>query len=94
MKHDVYTIRMNTRINFNIDEDLKNAAMKKARQKGISLSTVLNQATRAFVANTLDIGIVDRLLEDDIDRSDDDIQHGRVTPHEEVLKELGFLRSS
>jgi predicted transcriptional regulator len=85
---------MNTRINFNIDQDLKNAAMKKARQKGISLSTVLNQATRAFVANTLDIGIVDRLLEDDIDRSDDDIQHGRVTPHEEVLKELGFLRSS
>jgi predicted transcriptional regulator len=85
---------MNTRINFNIDEDLKNAAMKKARQKGISLSTVLNEATRAFVANTLDIGIVDRLLEDDIDRSDDDIQHGRVTPHEEVLKELGFLRSS
>jgi predicted transcriptional regulator len=85
---------MNTRINFSVDEDLKNAAMKKARQKGVSLSTVLNQATRTFVANALDIGILDRLLEDDIDRSDDDIKHGRVTPHEEVLKELGFLRSS
>jgi hypothetical protein len=85
---------MNIRINFNVDEDLKNAAMKKARQKGVSLSTVLNQATRTFVANTLDIGIMDRLLEDDIDRSDDDIKHGRVTPYEEVLKELGFLRSS
>ena len=85
---------MNTQINFNVDEGLKTAAMKKARQKGISLSTVLNQATRAFVANTLDIGIVDRHLADDIDRSDDDIRHGRVTPHEEVLKELGFLGSS
>ena len=94
---------MNTQINFNVDESLKNAAMKKASQKGVSLSTVLNQATRAFVSDTLDIGIVDRLLADDIDRSDDDIstidrsdddiKHGRVTPHEEVLKELGFLRS-
>ena len=83
---------MNTQINFNVDEDLKTAAMRKAREKGVSLSTVLNQATRTFVANTLDIGI--RLLEDDIDRSDDDIKHGRVTPYEEVLKELGFLRSS
>lgn len=90
----MYTLHMTTRINFNIDEALKNAAMKKANQKGVSLSTVLNQATRAFVANTLDIGIVDRHLADDIDRSDDDIKHGRVTPHEEVLKELGFLRSS
>ena len=85
---------MTTRISFNIDEALKNAAMKKARQKGVSLSIVLNQATRTFVANTLDSGILDRLLEDDIDRSDDDIKHGRVTPYEEVLKELGFLRSS
>jgi predicted transcriptional regulator len=90
----VYTVCMNTQINFNVDEGLKTAAMRKARQKGVSLSTVLNQATRAFVANTLDIGIVDRDLADDIDRSDDDIKHGRVTPHEEVLKELGFLRSS
>jgi antitoxin component of RelBE/YafQ-DinJ toxin-antitoxin module len=33
---------MTTRINFNIDESLKNAAMKKASQKGVSLSTMLN----------------------------------------------------
>ena len=85
---------MTTRINFNIDESLKNAAMKKASQKRIPLSTVLNLATRAFVADTLNIGIVDRLLADDIDPSDDDIKHGRVTPYEDVLKELGFLRSS
>jgi hypothetical protein len=84
---------MTTRINCNV-ESLKKPAMKKARQKGVSLSTVLNQGTRTFVANTLDIGILDRRLEDDIDRSDDDIKHGRVTPYEEVLKELGFLRSS
>jgi antitoxin component of RelBE/YafQ-DinJ toxin-antitoxin module len=67
----MYTIQMNTTINFNVDEGLKNAAMNKARQKGVSLSTVLNQATRAFVANTLDIGIADHLLADDIDRSDE-----------------------
>jgi len=71
---------MTTRINFNIDESLKNAAMKKASQKGIPLSTVLNLATRAFVADTLNIGIVDRLLADDIDRSDDDIKHA-ASPH-------------
>lgn len=85
---------MTTKINFNIYEALKNAAMQKASQKGVSLSTVLNQATRAFVADTLDIGIVDSLLAGDIARSDDDIKHDRVTSHEGVLKELGLLRTS
>jgi len=85
---------MTTRINFNIDEHLKNAAMNKARQKGILLSVVLTQATRAFVADTLNISIIDRLLADDIARSDEDIKHGRVTSQEDVRKELGLLRTS
>ena len=49
---------------------------------------MLNQATRAFVADTLDTGIVDHLLAGDIARSDDDIKHGRVTSHEDVLTDL------
>ena len=89
----MYTV-CTTTINFNIDEGLKNAATKKARQKGVSLSTVLNQATRAFVAGTLDIGIIDCPLTDDIARSDEDIKHGRVTSQEDVRKELGLLRTS
>ena len=43
---------------------------------------------------TLDISIIDRLLADDIARSDEDIKHGRVTSREDVLKELGLLRTS
>ena len=89
----MYTV-CTTTINFNIDEGLKNAATKKARQKGVSLSTVLNQATRAFVAGTLDIGIIDCPLTDDIARSDEDIKHGRVTSHDDALKELGLLGAS
>ena len=85
---------MTTRINFNVDEALKNAAMKKASQNGVSLSSVLNQATRAFVADTLDIGIIDRLLANDFARSDEDIKHGRITSQEDVRKELGLLRTS
>ena len=85
---------MTTRINFNVDEALKNAAMKKASQNGVSLSSVLNQATRAFVADTLDIGIIDRLLANDFARSDEDIKHGRITSQEDVRKELGLLSTS
>jgi hypothetical protein len=53
------------------------------------------QVSKERVAIYIDGGnFYRRLLEDDIDRSDDDIKHGRVAPYEEVLKELGFLRSS
>jgi hypothetical protein len=63
---------------------------RKARDNRLRAGPGVREAERKKRA----AGIVDRLLADNIDRSDDDIKHGRVTPYEDVLKELGFLRSS
>lgn len=46
---------MNTRIIFNTDKKLKTAAQKKARAQGLTLSGMLNLATRAYVENDIDI---------------------------------------
>ena len=79
---------MTTRINFNIDKKLKAAAIKKAKKIGLPLSTVLNQATRAFVEENMQIGFFSRALLDDIGRARDDIRHGRMLSHDDLVKEL------
>jgi hypothetical protein len=84
----MYNVRMTTRINFNVDKNLKAAAIKKAKRIGLSLSTVLNQATRAFVQDHPQIGFFDRALSHDIAHSRDDIEHGRITSHDDLLEEL------
>ena len=79
---------MVTRINFNVDKKLKAAAIKKAKRIGLSLSTVLGQATRAFVEEDFQIGFFGPDLLDDIAQARDDIKHGRVTSHDNLIKEL------
>ena len=83
-----YTVRMTTRINFNIDKKLKSAAIKKAKRIRLSLSTVLSQAVRAFVEEDLQIGFFGRNLIDDIATAREDIRYGRMLTHDDLVKEL------
>lgn len=63
---------------------LKKAAMKKAREEGWTLSAMLNQATKAYVNNHLQPIMLDpRILQ-----GLDDIQHGRVFSHEQMIREV------
>ena len=50
---------MTTQVIFTIDKKLKNKAMRKARSFGLPFSSVLNLATRAFVAGRMNIEIVE-----------------------------------
>lgn len=49
---------MNTQVIFKIDKNLKDKAMKKAQSEGISFTTILKFATKAFVENQLNVGLV------------------------------------
>ncbi|MEK7136217.1 MAG: hypothetical protein AAB821_01360 [Patescibacteria group bacterium] len=49
---------MITQVVFKINKELKDQAMKKARQEGLAFGAVLKLATKAFVAGTLDVGLV------------------------------------
>lgn len=49
---------MNTQVIFKIDKILKDKAMKKAQSEGISFTTILKFATKAFVENQLNVGLV------------------------------------
>ncbi len=73
---------MNTKIIFNTDKNLKAAAQKKARKQGLTLSAVLNLATRAYVDNDMTVDIIAR-----------DLAKARASksiPAEEVYRELGI----
>lgn len=77
---------MTTRVIFNIDKKLKEAAMRKARKEGLPLSSVLTLATRAYVEDRLGIDAV----EVQVARSLEDVRHGRVSSSEEMFKRLGL----
>ncbi len=79
---------MNTKIIFNTDRKLKDAAQKKARQQGLTLSAMLNLATRAFVDDDIKIDVIGR----DIARARADIRAGRGIPAEEVYRRLGIKK--
>ncbi len=73
---------MTTKIIFNIDKKLKADAQKKARKQGLTLSAMLNFATRAYVENKIEIDIIGR-----------DIAEARASksiPAEDVYRELGI----
>ena len=55
---------METTITFYINPQLKSEAERKARKQGTSLSTVLSEATRAFVDDQLVMGIDKDVVED------------------------------
>lgn len=49
---------MTTQVIFKIDKKLKDQAMRKAKDEGIAFSSVLKLATKAFVENQINIGLV------------------------------------
>ena len=49
---------MTTQFMFKMEPKLKKAAMKKAREKGIAFSSVLNFAADAFVNDRLNVGLI------------------------------------
>jgi hypothetical protein len=79
-------MHMNTKIIFNTDKKLKMAAQKKAKKQGLTLSAVLNRATRAYVEDSFDIGIISN----DIARAREQIRQGKYVTHEQLVKELGI----
>jgi purine-nucleoside phosphorylase len=48
---------MVTQVSFTADEDLKNRALKKAKQEGITLKTVLIYSLKSFVDGKMIFGI-------------------------------------
>ena len=49
---------MTTQVIFKIDKKLKNKAMQKAQNEGIPFASILKLATKAFVENQLNVGLV------------------------------------
>lgn len=48
---------MTTQIMFKIEEKLKKAAQRRAKEEGISLSDLYQSTTRSFVAGRLSVGL-------------------------------------
>lgn len=49
---------MTTQFMFKMEPKLKKAAMKKAKEKGIAFSSVLNFAADAFVKDQFNVGLI------------------------------------
>lgn len=49
---------MTTQVIFKIDKKLKDKAMKKAQNEGISFASILKITTNAFVENQFNVGFV------------------------------------
>lgn len=79
---------MTTKTIFNMDTKLKKAAMKKARSEGITLSSLLNFATRGYVNGDIKMTILDLRLEKAIK----DIETGNFVTHEELVKRLNVKK--
>lgn len=77
---------MITKVIFNTNKKLKDAAMKKAKKHGLTLSAVLNMATEAYVENRLTISAFER----DLAAARADVRAGKTIPLEEALKSLGL----
>jgi len=77
---------MNTKIIFNTDRKLKDAAMKKAQRQGLTLTAVLTMATQAFVDGEISVDIVAR----DIARGREQIRQGKTIAWKDAMKKLGL----
>jgi predicted transcriptional regulator len=75
---------MNTKIIFNTEKKLKDAAQKKAREQGLTLSAMLNLATRAYVDNDIQIDVIARDLAE--------ARRGKSIPAPEVYRGLGITK--
>jgi len=56
-----------TQVSFTADPDLKDKALRKAKNEGISLKSLLVYAMKAFVAGKISLGLVDTESEKDVE---------------------------
>lgn len=77
---------MNVKVIFNTNKKLKEAAMKKAREEGLTYSAVLNIATQAYVSDELKITALQR----DLAIAREQVRQGKTIPAEEVYRKLGL----
>ncbi len=77
---------MTTRVIFNTDEKLKEAAMRKAKRQGLTYSAVLNLATRAYVNDELEVDLLAR----DLAEARAQIRHGKAYTEKEVRYSFGL----
>lgn len=77
---------MTIKVIFNTNKKLKDAAMRKARRHGLTLSAVLNMATEAYVADRLTISAFER----DLAGARAEMRAGKGIPLEEALKSAGL----
>lgn len=75
---------MSTKIIFNTDKKLKEAAQKKARGQGLTLSAMLNLATRAYVDDEIKIDVIARDLAE--------ARRGESIPAAELYRRLGIQK--
>lgn len=73
---------MNTKVIFNTDKKLKVAAQKKAREQGITLSAMLNLATKAYVNDEIRIDVI----ANDLAKA----RASKSIPARDVYRELGI----
>ncbi len=76
---------MDTRVIFNTDQKLKTAALRKARNQGTTLSTVLHLATKAYVDNRFEVDVLGQMIE----KARGDARAGRLYTEKEVYRKLG-----
>lgn len=77
---------MTTKVIFNTDKKLKEAAMRKARKEGLTYSAVLNIATRAYVNDNMKIAAFDR----DLEKALEEMREGKFYTHKQVVQMLGL----
>lgn len=69
---------------FNTDRQLKAAAQKKLRKQGLTLTALLNFATRAYVNDEITVDIIARDLAE--------ARQGETIPEAEVYRRFGLRR--
>ena len=73
---------MNTTVLFNIDKKLKTAAMRKARAKGLTLTSVFTMTMQAFVDDMLTVDILAR----DIAKARQEFKEGKFFTQAQIEK--------
>ena len=71
-----------------MDVKLKKAAMRKAREQSMTLTQVLNMATRAYVQDRIKRTPIERDYEEGLE----DIRAGRIISQEDLFKKLRLQR--
>jgi antitoxin component of RelBE/YafQ-DinJ toxin-antitoxin module len=91
---------MNTQVIFNLDKKLKEQAMKKAQNQGLSFGVILKLATKAFVDGDLNVGLISKeefnpSTRKEIEKALKDIKAGKnLSPKFSSAKEaIAYLKS-